>query len=176
MLFLCLAIALGFEFVNGFHDTANAVATVIYTNSLKPTVAVVLSGICNFIGVFLGGIGVAIGIMSLLPVELLVSSGMGAGLAMVLALLLAAISWNLGTWYLGLPASSSHTLIGAIIGVGIASQLMAGSALGSGVDWAQARKVGYSLLLSADGYQWKRVGKVRGRFDLDDQANGPVSA
>ena len=148
MLFLCLAIALGFEFVNGFHDTANAVATVIYTNALRPTVAVVLSGICNFCGVFMGGIGVAIGIMSLLPVELLVSSGVGAGLAMVLALLLAAISWNLGTWYLGLPASSSHTLIGAILGVGVANSLMPGHKFGDGVSWSKAADIGLSLLIS----------------------------
>jgi PiT family inorganic phosphate transporter len=148
VLFLCLAIALGFEFVNGFHDTANAVATVIYTNSLRPTVAVVLSGICNFCGVFMGGIGVAIGIMSLLPVELLVSSGVGAGLAMVLALLLAAISWNLGTWYLGLPASSSHTLIGAILGVGVANSLLPGHKFGDGVSWSKAADIGLSLLVS----------------------------
>ncbi|MRG98116.1 inorganic phosphate transporter [Polyangium spumosum] len=148
LLVLCLLIALGFEFVNGFHDTANAVATVIYTNSLKPHVAVVLSGVCNFVGVFLGGIAVAMGIMKLLPVELLVSSGVGAGLAMVLALLLAAISWNLGTWYLGLPASSSHTLIGAILGVGIANSLLPGHRFGDGVSWSKAADIGVALLVS----------------------------
>ena len=122
-LFVCLFIALAFEFVNGFHDTANAVATVIYTNTLKPQPAVMLSGLCNFLGVFLGGISVAMGIMKLLPVELLVAGGTHIGLAMVLALLVSAIVWNLGTWYFGLPASSSHTLIGAILGVGIATSV-----------------------------------------------------
>ncbi|HSN98064.1 MAG TPA: inorganic phosphate transporter [Candidatus Nanopelagicales bacterium] len=148
LLFVCLAIALGFEFVNGFHDTANAVATVIYTNSLRASAAVVLSGICNFIGVFVGGIAVAIGIMQLLPVELLVSKGVGAGLAMVLALLLAAISWNLGTWYFGLPASSSHTLIGSILGVGVANSLTPGHTFGDGVRWSKATDIGLSLLVS----------------------------
>ncbi len=148
LLVLCILIAFGFEFVNGFHDTANAVATVIYTNSLKPRVAVVLSGICNFTGVFLGGIGVALGIINLLPVELLVSSGPGSGLAMVLALLLSAILWNLGTWYLGLPASSSHTLIGSILGVGLANSMTAGHRFGDGVNWTKAREIGLSLLVS----------------------------
>ncbi|AKT37655.1 inorganic phosphate transporter [Chondromyces crocatus] len=148
LVFVCLAIALGFEFVNGFHDTANAVATVIYTNALRAPVAVVLSGICNFIGVFVGGIAVAIGIIQLLPVELLVSKGVGAGLAMVLALLLAAITWNVGTWYLGLPASSSHTLIGAILGVGIANSLTPGHTFGEGVRWSKAADIGLSLLVS----------------------------
>src|SRR5687767_8415958 len=106
LLIVCLVVALGFEFVNGFHDTANAVATVIYTNSLKPRPAVLLSGALNFLGVWMGGIAVAMGIIKLLPVEILVAEGQSAGLAMVLALLLAAIAWNLGTWFFGLPASS----------------------------------------------------------------------
>ncbi|MDX2010356.1 MAG: inorganic phosphate transporter [Myxococcaceae bacterium] len=148
LLFVCLLVALGFEFVNGFHDTANAVATVIYTNSLKPRVAVVLSGLFNFSGVFAGGIGVAMGIIKLLPVELLVSSGPGAGLAMVLALLVAAIGWNLGTWYFGLPSSSSHTLIGSILGVGLANSLTAGHVFGDGVNWSKAQEIGLSLLVS----------------------------
>jgi len=148
LLFVCLAIALGFEFVNGFHDTANAVATVIYTNALRPSTAVILSGVCNFLGVFLGGIAVAMGIMKLLPVELLVQQGTGAGLAMVLALLLSAIVWNLGTWYKGIPASSSHTLIGAILGVGIGNSLRPGHAFGSGVNWEKALDVGAALLFS----------------------------
>ncbi len=145
---LCLLLAFGFEFVNGFHDTANAVATVIYTHSLRPGVAVVLSGICNFLGVFLGGIAVAMGIIKLLPVELVVSSGVGAGLAMVLALLASAIVWNLGTWALGLPASSSHTLIGAILGVGLANSLVAGHHFGEGVNWAKAGETGLALVFS----------------------------
>lgn len=148
LLVVSLLIAFGFEFVNGFHDTANAVATVIYTNSMKATHAVVLSGICNFLGVFMGGIAVAMAIIHLLPVELLVTGGTGAGLAMVMALLIAAILWNLGTWYLGLPASSSHTLIGAILGVGLANSLLPGHSFGSGVNWGKAGHVGASLLVS----------------------------
>jgi PiT family inorganic phosphate transporter len=148
LLGVALLIALGFEFVNGFHDTANAVATVIYTHSLPPNFAVVWSGTFNFLGVLLSSGAVAFGIISLLPVELILQVGSQAGFAMVFALLIAAILWNLGTWYLGLPASSSHTLIGSIIGVGVANALMHGRDGTSGVDWAQATKVGYSLLLS----------------------------
>jgi len=148
LLGVALLIALGFEFVNGFHDTANAVATVIYTHSLPPNVAVVWSGFFNFLGVLLSSGAVAFGIISLLPVELILQVGSGAGFAMVFALLIAAILWNLGTWWLGLPASSSHTLIGSIIGVGVANALMHGRDGTSGVDWAQATKIGYSLLLS----------------------------
>jgi PiT family inorganic phosphate transporter len=149
LLGLALLIALAFEFVNGFHDTANAVATVIYTHSLEPNIAVMWSGSWNFIGVLVSSGAVAFGIVSLLPVELILQVGSGAGFAMVFALLAAAIVWNLGTWWFGLPSSSSHTLIGSILGVGIANQLMAakGSAT-SGVDWAQAGSVGKSLLLS----------------------------
>src|SRR5499433_3620592 len=148
LLGVALFTALGFEFVNGFHDTANAVATVIYTNSLEPHVAVVWSGLWNFLGVISSSGAVAFGIVSLLPVELILKVGSGAGFAMVFALLVAAILWNLGTWYFGLPASSSHTLIGSIVGVGIANQLMAARTGTSGVDWAQATKIGQSLLLS----------------------------
>lgn len=148
LLILALLIALGFEFVNGFHDTANAVATVIYTHSLPPHVAVVWSGLFNFLGVLTSSGAVAFGIISLLPVELILQVGSSAGFAMVFALLIAAILWNLGTWWLGLPASSSHTLIGSIIGVGIANALMHGRDGTSGVDWTQVSKVGYSLLLS----------------------------
>src|SRR5215472_16044513 len=122
LLGVALLVALGFEFVNGFHDTANAVATVIYTHSLDPHIAVAWSGMWNFIGVVLSTGAVAFGIISLLPVELILQVGAGAGFAMVFALLTAAIIWNLGTWYFGLPSSSSHTLIGSIIGVGIANQ------------------------------------------------------
>jgi inorganic phosphate transporter, PiT family len=148
LLGLALLIALGFEFVNGFHDTANAVATVIYTHSLKPHLAVLWSGTFNFLGVLVSSGAVAFGIISLLPVELILQVGSSAGFAMVFALLIAAIVWNLGTWFFGLPASSSHTLIGSIIGVGIANALMHGRDGTSGVDWGQAVKVGYSLLLS----------------------------
>lgn len=148
LLFVALLIALGFEFVNGFHDTANAVATVIYTHSLPAYVAVMWSGVWNFIGVLAASGAVAYGVISLLPVELILNVGSNAGLAMVFALLIAAILWNLGTWYLGLPASSSHTLIGSIIGVGFANQIRQGSSGVSGVDWEQAAKVGYALAFS----------------------------
>ncbi len=148
LLGLALLIALGFEFVNGFHDTANAVATVIYTHSLPPNVAVVWSGLFNFFGVLTSSGAVAFGIISLLPVELILQVGSGAGFAMVFALLIAAILWNLGTWWLGLPASSSHTLIGSVIGVGIANALMRGKDGTSGVDWEQATKIGQTLLIS----------------------------
>jgi PiT family inorganic phosphate transporter len=124
LLGIALLVALAFEFVNGFHDTANAVATVIYTHSLEPNLAVVWSGFFNFLGVVTSSGAVAFGIVSLLPVELILQVGSSAGFAMVFALLTAAIVWNLGTWWFGLPASSSHTLIGSIIGVGIANQLM----------------------------------------------------
>jgi inorganic phosphate transporter, PiT family len=148
LLVASLAVALGFEFVNGFHDTANAVATVIYTKSLGPRKAVAWSGFCNFLGVYLGGTAVAFGIVSLLPVDLIVSVDSARGLAMVMALLVAAIAWNLGTWLMAIPASSSHTLIGAILGVGLANSAMAGKGFGSGVNWAKALEVGASLLIS----------------------------
>jgi low-affinity inorganic phosphate transporter len=148
LLFISLFAACAFEFVNGFHDTANAVATVIYTNSLKPTVAVIWSGICNFSGVLLGGIGVAMGIVNLLPVELLVDQNVYHSIAMVLALLISAIIWNLGTWYFGLPSSSSHTLIGSILGVGLAFATMPENKTGSAVNWEKAIETGEALLLS----------------------------
>src|SRR5258708_5636947 len=148
LLGVALFVALAFEFVNGFHDTANAVATVIYTHSLDPQIAVTWSGFFNFLGVVLSTGAVAFGIVSLLPVELILQVGSKAGFAMVFALLVAAIIWNLSTWYFGLPASSSHTLIGSIIGVGIANQLMAARTGTSGVDWGQALNIGKSLLLS----------------------------
>jgi inorganic phosphate transporter, PiT family len=148
LLFVALLIALGFEFVNGFHDTANAVATVIYTHSLPAEVAVMWSGLFNFLGVLFSTGAVAFGIVSLLPVELILQVGSSAGFAMVFALLIAAILWNLGTWYFGLPASSSHTLIGSIIGVGIANALLRGRDGTSGVDWGKATEIGYALLLS----------------------------
>ena len=148
LLFLCLAIALGFEFVNGFHDTANAVATVIYTRSLKPWKAVLWSGCMNFLGVLFGGVAVAFSIVHLLPVDLLINIGKTAGLLMVLSLLLSAIIWNFGTWYFGLPSSSSHALIGSILGVGLASSLFSEQGFGTGVNWIKAREVGLSLLIS----------------------------
>lgn len=160
-LLLALALALAFEFVNGFHDTANAVATVIYTNTLKPIIAVVWAGMWNlfgalgfvgwalgFFGVVVGGSAVAYGIVALLPVELVLNSGSGAGFAMIFALLVSAILWNVGTWYLGLPASSSHTLIGSIMGVGVANAMMAGHSWMAGINWEQAYKIAMALLWS----------------------------
>ncbi len=148
LLFICILCACAFEFVNGFHDTANAVATVIYTNSLKPTTAVIWSGFCNFLGVLLGGIAVAMGIVNLLPVELLIDQNVYHSIAMVLSLLLSAIIWNFGTWYFGLPSSSSHTLIGSILGVGLAFSMMPEATDGAGVNWGKATEIFGSLLLS----------------------------
>src|SRR5471032_675076 len=149
LLGIALLIALGFEFVNGFHDTANAVATVIYTHSMKPVVAVVWSGAFNFLGVLVSTGAVAYSVITLLPVELILQVGSGAGYAMIFALLIAAIVWNLATWALGIPNSSSHALIGSIMGVGLANQLMApaGQAT-SGVDWGQAGGVFSALFWS----------------------------
>ncbi len=148
LLFVALLIALGFEFVNGFHDTANAVATVIYTRAMPAHIAVVWSGMFNLFGVLLSSGAVAFGIVSLLPVELILQVGSSAGFAMVFALLISAILWNVGTWYLGLPASSSHTLIGSIMGVGITNALLRGRDGTSGVDWSQAGNIAKALLLS----------------------------
>ena len=149
LLGVALLIALGFEFVNGFHDTANAVATVIYTHSLPPVAAVIWSGCWNFFGVMVSSGAVAYSIITLLPVELILQVGSGAGYAMIFALLLAAIIWNLGTWALGIPNSSSHALIGSVMGVGLANQLMAPAGQQtSGVDWGQAMNVFQALLVS----------------------------
>ena len=151
LLVICILCACVFEFVNGFHDTANAVATVIYTKALKPQVAVVWSGIFNFLGVLSGvifGLSVASGIVNLLPLEALVDQSLGQNVAMIFALLLTAIIWNLGTWYYGIPCSSSHTLLGAILGVGLAFSFMPENVSGSGVNWAKAGDVGLSLLIS----------------------------
>jgi inorganic phosphate transporter, PiT family len=149
LLGIALLIALGFEFVNGFHDTANAVATVIYTHSMPPLPAVIWSGTFNFLGVLTSSGSVAFSVVTLLPVELILQVGSGAGYAMIFALLIAAIIWNLGTWAMGLPNSSSHALIGSIIGVGLANQLLAsGGSATSGVDWAQAVGVLKALLFS----------------------------
>ena len=147
-LVIALALALAFEFVNGFHDTANAVATVIYTHSLRPSVAVVWSGIWNLLGVLRSSGTVAFAIISLLPVDLVTNVGSAAGFAMVFSLLISAIIWNLGTWSLGLPASSSHTLIGSIMGVGLMNSILNGGGLSGGINWGKAQEVGLSLLIS----------------------------
>ncbi len=148
LLIFCLFAAFAFEFINGFHDTANAVATVIYTNALKPWVAVVWSGVWNAIGVFAGGIAVAVGITSLLPVEVLTDTNIHHSVALIMALLLTAIIWNLGTWYLGIPCSSSHTLIGSILGVGVAYSMIAENDKISYVNWGKASEIGLSLFVS----------------------------
>ena len=149
LLGIALMIALGFEFVNGFHDTANAVATVIYTHSLPPLTAVIWSGFFNFLGVLVSTGAVAYGVITLLPVELILQVGSAGGYAMIFALLIAAVIWNLATWSMGIPNSSSHCLIGSIMGVGLANQLLAPAGQGtSGVDWSQAVSVGKALLFS----------------------------
>ncbi|MGZ3900183.1 MAG: inorganic phosphate transporter [Bacteroidia bacterium] len=148
LLILCVLLACVFEFINGFHDTANAVATVIYTNSMKPTVAVIYSGLLNFIGVMLGGIAVAMGIVNLLPMDVLVDSNPYHGIAMILALLISAIIWNFGTWFFGIPSSSSHTMIGSILGIGMAFYFLPGDLGTSAVNWDKAKDTGLALLLS----------------------------
>lgn len=148
LLITALIAACAFEFVNGFHDTANAVATVIYTRSLRPWFAVAWSGICNFLGVFIGGTVVAMAIVKLLPADLLATHNISSSLAMVFALLFAAIIWNVGTWYLGLPASSSHTLIGAILGIGLSHAYLSGHSALSGVNWSKASEIALALLIS----------------------------
>jgi phosphate/sulfate permease len=148
---LCFALALGiaflFEFINGFHDTANAVTTVIYTGTLAPTPAVIYSGICNFLGVMLGGTAVAFAIVNLLPVDLLMETSSLRSIVMVISLLLSGVIWNLGTWWYGLPVSSSHTLIGSILGVGLMNSLLTRGNM-SGVNWSKAVEVALSLLIS----------------------------
>lgn len=147
-LVLAVGFVLTFEFINGFHDTANAVATVIYTKAMAPHLAVFLSGAFNFLGVLLGGVGVAYAIVHLLPVELLINVNTGHGLAMVFSLLAAAITWNLGTWYFGIPASSSHTLIGSILGVGLANAMINNIPMADGINWQKVIDIGSSLVFS----------------------------
>lgn len=145
---LCIFSVCVFEFANGFHDTANAVATVIYTGSLKPTYAVVWSGLWNFIGLFWSaflGYKVAMGIVNLLPLEDMIVLSLGEGVSLVLGMLISGIIWNIGTWYLGIPCSSSHTLIGSILGAGLVFSWLHG---GDGVNWGKASEIGLSLLIS----------------------------
>lgn len=146
VLIVCLLAAAAFEFINGFHDTANAVATVIYTNSLKPTVAVIWSGLWNFIGVYFGGIAVAMGIVNLLPTGLLLDQSVSHIVSLLFAIIMSSILWNLATWYLGLPCSSSHTLLGSIFGVGLAYTFI--SDTGVALNWAKVKDVGLALMIS----------------------------
>ena len=144
LFFLCLLAVVGFEFVNGFHDTANAVATVIYTKALKPMVAVPWSGTFNFLGVMLGGVAVAMSVLKLVPLNELMALPTKVGATMVLAVLVASVIWNLGTWYLGIPCSSSHTLYGSLIGAGLGFTMF----YKGGVHWDKAGEIGMSLVLS----------------------------
>ena len=147
-LFLSLAFVLAYEFINGFHDTANAVATVIYTKAMPPYTAVIASGVFNFLGVMAGGLGVAYAIVHLLPVDLLLNVTSSYGMIMVFSLLGSAILWNLGTWYFGIPSSSSHTLIGSILGVGGAHALLSHLPLADGINTKKATEIMLSLLIS----------------------------
>ena len=140
ILAVALLIAFGFEVVNGFHDTANAVTTVIYTRTLRPMPAVFFSGFCNFLGVLLGGTAIAFSIVHLLPVDLLINATSKSAIIMVLALLTSGMAWNLSTWWLGLPVSSSHTLIGAILGIGMANSLLSGQGLARRRELGQGRR------------------------------------
>jgi inorganic phosphate transporter, PiT family len=144
LFFVCFLCVIGFEFVNGFHDTANAVATVIYTKALKPMIAVPWSGMWNFLGVFTGGVAVAMGILKLVPLNELMALPVKVGACMVLAVLLTSIIWNLGTWWLGIPCSSSHTLIGAMIGASLAFTFY----YKGSVNWSKAGEIGMSLIMS----------------------------
>ncbi|WP_114192958.1 inorganic phosphate transporter PitA [Edaphovirga cremea] len=148
LLVLALLFVLFYEAINGFHDTANAVATVIYTRAMRSQVAVVMAGVFNFLGVMLGGLSVAYAIVHLLPTDLLLNVGSAHGLAMVFSMLLAAIIWNLGTWYFGLPASSSHTLIGAIIGIGLTNAIMTDSSVVDALNVPKMIAIFLSLLIS----------------------------
>lgn len=148
LLLLSLGIALFYEMINGFHDTANAVAMIIYTNSLKAEHSVIMAGIMNFVGVILGGIGVAYVIVHLLPLDIIVTSNQSATLVMIYSLLISAVIWNFGTWYFGLPVSSSHSLIGSLIGVSAAFGVMHGFDFSQSVNWKAVYGVLTALALS----------------------------
>ena len=143
----CFILVLAFEFSNGFHDTANAVATVIYTHSLKPVQAVVWSAICNFFGVVLGGIAVAYALVEILPPEVLSPPNGGTAVGMLIALFVTALGWNVVTWFFGIPNSSSHALIGSLVGIALASSIRSRH-LGQGVEWKAIIDVLEGLLFS----------------------------
>ncbi len=147
LLGLCFVLVLAFEFSNGFHDTANAVATVIYTHSLKPVQAVVWSAICNFTGVMLGGIAVAYALVEILPPEVLTPPDGGTAIGMLVALFVTALGWNVATWLFGIPNSSSHALIGALVGIALGSSIRSRH-LGQGVEWHAIVEVLEGLLFS----------------------------
>jgi phosphate/sulfate permease len=147
LLIVCIFIACVFELINGFNDTSNSIVTVIYTRSMKPTTAVIWAAIMNFMGVFFGGIVVAMGIMKLLPNELLMNQTTAQNVALIIAILLTSIIWNFSTWYLCIPCSSSHTLLGSIFGVGIAYNFL--PEVGTvALNWAKVESVCLWLLLS----------------------------
>ncbi|MEA3105934.1 MAG: hypothetical protein QOI88_539, partial [Gammaproteobacteria bacterium] len=148
LLIFSLLMVIMFEATNGFHDAANAVATVIYTKSLPPGPAVILSGVMNFLGVLIGGIAVAYALVELLPADVLSPPDGGPAVAMLVSLFVAALSWNIGTWWLGLPNSSSHCLIGSLIGVALGNALARSRDLIDGVHWPQLWKVLEALALS----------------------------
>jgi PiT family inorganic phosphate transporter len=148
LLIFSLVMVILFEATNGFHDAANAVATVIYTKSLQPGQAVVLSGIMNFVGVLVGGIAVAYALVELLPADVLSPPDGGPAVAMLVALFVAALSWNIGTWWFGLPNSSSHCLIGSLIGIALGNAFAHSRNIVEGVHWAQLWKVLEALALS----------------------------
>jgi hypothetical protein len=148
LLIFCFVMVILFEATNGFHDAANAVATVIYTKSLAPVQAVVLSGLLNFSGVLLGGIAVAYALVELIPAEVLSPPDGGPAVGMLVALFAAALFWNIGTWWLALPNSSSHCLIGSLIGVAVGNAFARSRSLAEGVHWPQLWKVLEALALS----------------------------
>ena len=148
LLIFSLVMVILFEATNGFHDAANAVATVIYTKSLQPGQAVVLSGLLNFLGVLIGGIAVAYALVELIPAEALSPPDGGPAVGMLVAVFSAALSWNIGTWWLGLPNSSSHCLIGSLIGVAVGNVFARSRSLSDGVHWAQLWKVLEALAIS----------------------------
>lgn len=147
-LLLCFALVCAFEFANGFHDTANAVATVIYTNSLKPRFAVVWSAVMNFLGVLLGGIAVAYTLVELLPPDVLSPPNGSPAVPMLVALFTTALAWNVFTWWFGIPNSSSHCAIGSLIGIAVGDALVNARHLREAVDWGQIWSVLRALAIS----------------------------
>ena len=111
---IAVALAYAFDFANGFHDTANAVATIIYTKAMKARYAIIMSGLLNFLGAVVVGTAVAVIITEIVLADVVT-------MKLILAALMGGLMWNLGTWYYGLPVSSSHTLVGSLVGAGVAA-------------------------------------------------------
>ena len=178
LLITCFVLVLAFEATNGFHDTSNAVATVIYTNSLKPVPAVVWSGIMNFVGVMVGGIAVAYALVEILPPDVLTPPDGAPALPMLVSLFVSALFWNVLTWYFGIPNSSSHCIIGALVGVAVSDSVIQARSLADGVDWGQIIKILEALaispllgLIAAGGLYLALRGAVR-RGPLLEPPNG----